>query len=100
METAAHHPTAQRLIENKERILKSWEKRIREKVPSAKRTASPALINSLPVLIDRLAVAIDSPSPDQALEQEQRTLATEHGKQRAQMEEYSLDQVILEYQVL
>lgn len=88
-----------RLLENKERILALWEARVRQTVPPAEPIGSPALLNSLPDLLERLAVALSSRSPEQALEQDRRA-AMEHGEQRAKLEEYSLDQVICEYQVL
>ncbi len=91
---------AQRVVSQKQRILALWEARVRETVPAAKKKDAPALRNSLPTLLDHLAAALSSSSPNEVLAKQERTLATEHGQQRAKMEDYSLDQVIAEYQTL
>jgi PAS domain S-box-containing protein len=100
METSPDRPAAQTLIAHKQHILELWEAKVREQVPAAKQTARPALVDSLPELLDRLAKALASSSPEQALASEEATLATDHGKERAQAKAYSLDEVIFEYQVL
>jgi PAS domain S-box-containing protein len=100
MDLAQNHRAAERLRAEKDRILKLWEERVREEIPPAKETETPVLMDSMPVLLERLAVALDSETPEEALQEEKKTAAIEHGQQRALLQQYSLDQVIQEYQAL
>jgi PAS domain S-box-containing protein len=85
-----------RLREEKDRILALWKQGVEQEVPAARKTATPALIDSLPGLLDRMAAALER---GQHVDEE-RDHAIAHGKQRAKLGDYSLEQVVLEYQVL
>lgn len=100
MPTQAHAAVAARLRTEKNRVLRVWEQRVRECVPAARQTETLALIDSLPELIDRLATAIATPAQESVLKAHGHKPAAEHGKQRADLNQYSLDQVIAEYEVL
>lgn len=100
MEQAESAVAAARIRDKKEQILNAWKERVRESVPSARHTPGSALVDSLPEVVDRLVDALGDPSAVDALEREEERLAAAHGQQRAQLESYSLDQVIAEYQVL
>src|SRR3954470_2403009 len=95
-----HAEVAARLRAEKERVLRVWEQRVREGVPAAKHTETLALFDSMPELIDRLAAAIGTPAQESALKAQAHKPAADHGKQRADLIEYSLDQVIAEHEML
>ena len=73
------------LVERKQRTLEVWERRVRESVPAARQQTTPALLDSVPQLLDRLVLACRNPSPLCALEQERLALAAEHGRHRARL---------------
>jgi PAS domain S-box-containing protein len=89
-----------RLRQHTPRILQTWEERVRQQVPAAREQTSPALYDTLPVLLTELARTLEHPAPEQALGQRERVLARGHGLERALLKDYSLDQVIFEYQLL
>jgi PAS domain S-box-containing protein len=98
MERGQGGSAGSRLIAQKHRILSLWEQRVRAAVPTARDTDRPVLVNALPEFLDRLAAALATRSPESA--PQEAAVAAEHGKQRAELTEYSLDQVISEYQLL
>lgn len=92
--------TAQRLRQGSARILERWTERVREQVPAARVQALPLLVNSLPELLERIAAAFESPEPHRVLEADAEEVARAHGRERANLPPYSLEQVILEYHLL
>lgn len=88
------------LEQNKNLILEKWEAQARSVIPAAKDKANPALINSLPKLIDTIIETLTSTSPIEKLKLEEKNLATDHGEERAHMGDYTIDQIILEYNLL
>jgi PAS domain S-box-containing protein len=82
------------------RVLTVWEERARRELPPARQQARPTLVDHLPALLARLADALEDPSPRGALQREQDALAVEHGKERARLPGYSLENVVHEYQLL
>lgn len=93
-------PTAHRLRSSMARILQTWEARARQRVPAAKAEASPALRDSLPDMLDEVASTLAQPVPQQALGAREHALGRKHGRERAMLSAYSLEQVIHEYQLL
>ncbi len=87
------------LIRNKERILEEFLRRLRERLPAAREEASPIIINTLPAFITRLALAL-SPGNEIEFASEYSNIALAHGNERAKMTNYSLGEVIREYQIL
>lgn len=101
MSQPARSPTtAERLIRGKERILEKWEAVVRAELPAARKQDRLALLDSLPKVIDELATTLAHPDRERALRQKEKALAKEHGEERAELEGYTPDQVVIEYQVL
>jgi PAS domain S-box-containing protein len=99
--TVSPPPSAgHRLRQHTPRILQLWEERVRQQLPAAREQASPALLHTLPVLLSELARTLEHPAPEQALVQREQALARDHGLERADLEDSSLDQVIFEYHLL
>jgi signal transduction histidine kinase len=87
------------LIRNKQAIIGEFQRRLRERLPSARRESSPIILNTLPAFITRLALAL---APDSELDfaSEYSNIALAHGNERARLTNYSLAEVIHEYQIL
>jgi signal transduction histidine kinase len=87
------------LIRHKDALLAVFRERVREKLPAAARESPPIIINTLPAFITRLALAL---SPDSGLSfaSEYSNLAMQHGNERAKLTDYSLAEVLHEYQIL
>jgi PAS domain S-box-containing protein len=97
---SAFTSTGHRLRQHTPRILLTWEERVRQQMPAVRAHASPTLHDTLPELLAELATVLEHPSPARALEQREPSLGRVHGLERAALKEYSLEQVIFEYQLL
>jgi PAS domain S-box-containing protein len=91
--------TARRLREVKDAVVNRWEARVRLHLADAQEATRPVLVDSIPELLDRMAAALESPVPDRELESTE-AIGALHGQQRAEATAFSLDEVILEYQLL
>ena len=87
------------LIRNKEWILEEFVRRLREGLSSASAPPKPVIINTLPAYITRLALAL-APGHDLEFASEYSNIAMAHGNERARLTDYSLAEVIREYQLL
>jgi signal transduction histidine kinase len=87
------------LIRSKEDILAQFRRRLRERVPAAAQTSSPIIINTLPAFITRLALALTEGN-DIEFASEYSNIALAHGNERAKLTNYSLTDLIQEYQIL
>ena len=87
------------LIRNKEWILEEFVRRLRVGLPSATAPPKSVIINTLPAYITRLALAL-TPGHDLDFASEYSNIAVAHGNERARMTDYSLAEVIHEYQML
>ncbi len=80
-------------------LLREWKKRCKVEVPTARNESKYSLENSMPKFLERLAKTLelsltaDRPEVNSAIEREL-------GEERADLSDYTLDQVIYEYQVL
>lgn len=92
--------TSDRLRQHLPRILQLWESRVRREVPAARDQPTPALYNSLPAMLSELAETLAHPAPWRALGEREHVLGREHGVERAVLTDYSLEQVLHEYQLL
>ncbi len=90
---------AECLVRTKGEILSEWEKLARLKVPAAKVQSRLALQDSLPQFIDQLAETLLSDTPKE-LAEKNAEVAREHGEDRAQQPEYTLEEVVAEYRWL
>ncbi len=84
---------------SKVEILKEWEALAREKVAAAKVQTPLALQDSLPKFLDQLAKTLAAENP-KALKAKNAQVSREHGEDRAQQPEYTLEEVIGEYRFL
>jgi signal transduction histidine kinase len=87
------------LVRRKDRIITRFRDTLRERLEAARREPAPILINTLPAFITRLALAL---APDNEIEfaSEYSNLALAHGNERAKLTDYSLAELIHEYQIL
>lgn len=107
METPQHHDdhllaaggSSAALIRNKERVLEEFRRQLREQVPTAREISTPIIINTLPAFITRLALAL-APDNELGYASEYSNMALAHGNERAKLTNYSLSELILEYQIL
>jgi signal transduction histidine kinase len=90
-----------KLRQNKEQIISIWEKRVMGEIPAANAMDRTAIRNTIPVLFDKMARTLEKEPPKQVADlTSELAIAKEHGEQRAAFREYSLQQVIHEYQIL
>ena len=89
---------AERLRRRKPRIIEQWVQRARAHLDAARSTAPPELVDSLPDVLDRMAETLESDQLDAA--ERMRGLAAEHGRERAAQTAYTLEEVIVEHQLL
>ena len=83
----------------KKNIFQAWELECRQMVPAAKSQNRPDFINAIPKFLDELVAILRT--PNQQLKNEKASeIACAHGEERAVLNEYTLDQVIFEYQIL
>lgn len=92
---------AERLRSDREEILRLWEESVRREIPEAKGKDTTAIRNSLPDFLDKVAHTLSSAPPKLTAELESElVIAREHGKQRVLFTNYTMEQVIHEYQLL
>ncbi len=97
--------TAERLKKNIDRILTVWEERINEEVAAAHHQETLALRDSLPIylnqLVDALSNTIDRTSARKRRDKKDSSrIGKQHGKDRAESKNYTIDQLITEYHIL
>lgn len=88
------------LRERRSVIIDAWKERVRERVPPAQPKKEPALVDSMPAFIDRLIEAMANSRSEREKAFQAALTASEHGEQRAQLPDYTLDQVLIEYRIL
>ncbi len=93
------------LKQNVERIMQIWEKWARDEVGASMHQDSLVLQNSLPLylnqLVDELSTMIDrTPARIASDEVESTRISKLHGQERAGYADYSMSQLIFEYQIL
>ncbi len=87
------------LVLAKPQIIETWQKRCRDEVPAAKHVPRLSLVNSLPGFLDQMAKTLSTPE-SAAQADANAEVACEHGEERAKLGNYTLDEVIREYQLL
>ena len=88
------------LEKNKERVIKTWEDRVKESLPPSRLLGEPELDNSIPDLYDQMIATLEAPEPNAYLNKVEKTLGKGHGEQRSRFRGYDLNHVIEEYQIL
>jgi len=87
------------LIQNKEKILDQFCNRAQQALESARKEPHPVIIDTLPAFITRVAMAVRGV---QEVEYASKgsNIALAHGNERARFTEYSLTELLKEYQFL
>jgi K+-sensing histidine kinase KdpD len=91
---------ASELKAHKDDILNTWKNRLRNEIPAAQRQREPALLNSVPLFLDRLIEALAYSHKEREKALQASLTAVDHGEQRPELPPYSLDQVLLEHRIL
>ncbi len=102
---AISNKVSERLIQNKEKILKAWEIRANNEISAALQQEKLALRNSIPeylvTLSKALSTTIDRNQIRQKFDEEESArLGRKHGHERAKSADYTMDQMIFEYHIL
>jgi signal transduction histidine kinase len=87
------------LLRHKDQILESFRARVQDELRGARRETGPMIIDTLPLFLSRLALAL---APDSELDfaSEFSNIAIQHGNERARLTHYRLADVVREYQIL
>lgn len=98
-------PVGVRLRQNIPRVLSEWESRLRHEILSAEHQKSAALIKHIPGFLERLADELSAGRNSSILtastsRQKGKEEAQEQGTERANISQYALHEVILEYHIL
>jgi signal transduction histidine kinase/CheY-like chemotaxis protein len=88
------------LEKNKDRVIETWEDRVKEALPPSRPLGEPELDNSIPDLYDQMIQTLTAPEPKAYLHKVEKALGKSHGEQRSRFRGYSLNHVIEEYQLL
>ena len=79
-------------------VLAQWISRVTAEIPSAAKLGSPILIDTLPILYENIAQALTARAP-RSFATSGTTLATAHGRERANMTDYGPHELIHELQI-
>lgn len=105
MKETIQNSTTERLLQNKEEIMQTWQTLVKKELEAAKPQKALALRNFLPDFISHLAQAlsgkIDRTAARKKADNEKSTwLGKQHGRERAISSQYTIDQLIFEYHIL
>lgn len=87
------------LIEAKDRILDEFVSRVRGAFPAAAEPPRPIIVNTLPMFLTELALAL-SKNDGRDFAGQCSNIGGAHGNERARLTDYGLDDLLHEYQVL
>ena len=93
------NPTAARLRKRLTAIMQGWEDRVRSEVPAAREMGQTALHDSLAKMLEVMAKVLDDRTDPRTAARDLHFMV-EHGDERAASDTYTLEQVILECQIL
>ncbi|MBW4459486.1 MAG: HAMP domain-containing histidine kinase [Nodosilinea sp. WJT8-NPBG4] len=104
-EETMSNSVSEHLKQNTKKILEIWETRTRDELSASIHQNSLALQNSLPLYLNHLADAISDQADKTSAQIETTKLKStyvgkQHGHERAGYADYTLSQLILEYQIL
>jgi signal transduction histidine kinase len=95
-----HEEAAARLRQQAPEILQRWAQHACASVRAARHLDHEALHNNLPEVLEQIAQVLDTNVGRDAYAYAQIPASKDHANQRARIQGYSLDQVILEYHLL
>jgi signal transduction histidine kinase len=90
---SSHHMLALR-----ETVLHSWERQVRATLASARKLSHPVLIDTMPVLYERLCVVL-SPAYFERDGVDVASIGAEHGVERATLSDYDAEGILAEFQL-
>jgi len=82
----------------RETVLAQWRARVTAEIPVAARLGAPILVDMLPTLYDNIAEALSSDAP-RPTAVSKTTLASSHGRERANLTDYGPQDLIHELQI-
>lgn len=88
------------LEKNRERVIKTWEDRVKASLPPSRPLGVPELDNSIPDVFDQMIATLKASEPKTYLCKVEKALGIDHGEQRSRFRGYDLIHVIEEYQIL
>jgi signal transduction histidine kinase len=86
-------------VANHDRVLLSWEDRLRKEVAAAGREPHLILVNTLPALLTQLAQAL-SPHHPRLTATDGSSVGHEHGGERVRLTHFRIEDLIAEYKIL
>jgi len=97
--------TSERLRSKSDRIIKLWIEQVEKDISSAHRQPSFIIKNAIPEFLDQIADALSAniertQARVKSDEVDIKGTGAEHGASRANIKEYTIDQLILEYHIL
>ncbi len=87
------------IIRHKEPLLAQFVDRVRAALRDARTVTVPMIVDTLPAFLTQIARVLAADDP-QGHASECSTIAMQHGDERAKLTDYSLTEVIREYQIL
>jgi signal transduction histidine kinase len=87
-----------RMLALRETVLHSWENHVRANLASAKELSHPVLIDTMPVLYERLCTVL-SPAYFEREGVDVASIAEEHGVERANLSDYDAEGILAEFQM-
>lgn len=94
-----HPEMAESLLAQSLEILRRWEARVRSEIPASRRQQPLVLRNNLHLLLREMAEEL-SPGDVLPASIDGLNLSQDHGEQRAELPDYTLSDVFLEYRLL
>lgn len=90
--------TSYRMLALRETVLHSWESQVRAKLASARKLSHPVLIDTMPVLYERLCSVL-SPAYFERDGVDVTSIGEEHGVERANLSDYDAEGILAEFQM-
>lgn len=90
--------TSYRMLALRETVLHSWESQVRAKLASARKLSQPVLIDTMPVLYERLCSVL-SPAYFERDGVDVTSIGEEHGVERANLSDYDAEGILAEFQM-
>jgi signal transduction histidine kinase len=87
-----------RMLALRETVLHSWERHVRASLASARKLSHPVLIDTMPVLYERLCSVL-SPAYFERDGVDVTSIGEEHGIERANLSDYDAEGILAEFQM-
>jgi len=87
-----------RMLALRETVLHSWEAKAREQLASARKLSHPVLIDTMPVLYERLCAAL-TPAYFERDGLDVTSIGEEHGVERATLSDFDAEAILAEFQM-